>query len=185
MTFRPQFKQALGLLAKAIASMSRNGYEPPILVGGGAVEFYTGSAVTSGDFDLVTPHSSALEEALRSVGFVRISEPGFSSRSFMNRQLGFAVDVVSGILMDGRTDPEKTLVVEIDGTSLRIISIEDLIADRMGQAYSQMPPRRDMLDQASLLLQFAKSVDEMYLDRRIREETLESASLRELERYGK
>jgi hypothetical protein len=69
MPFRPEFREALWLLARAIADMTARGLEPPVLVGGAAVEFYTGGAVTSGDFDLVTPHRSALEEALRPHGF--------------------------------------------------------------------------------------------------------------------
>jgi hypothetical protein len=95
----------------------------------------------------------------------------------INERLGFAVQVVSGALMDGRTDLEKILVVDIGGAALRIIPVEDLIADRMGQAYSARPPRPDMLDQAFTLLQLAESVDETYLDRRIREETAGDADL--------
>lgn len=44
-------------------------------VGGGAVEFYTGSAVMTGDIDVTTPMQPELEEELHKLGFVRPSGP--------------------------------------------------------------------------------------------------------------
>ena len=134
MAFRPEFKEALGLLAKAAEVLVDQGLERPILVGGAAVEFYTASAVTSGDFDLVTPSQSAFENALESFGFVRIREPGMRIGGLIHPRLGLAVQVVSGQLMDGRTNKQKLLVVDMDGAALTIIPIEDLIADRVAQA---------------------------------------------------
>lgn len=64
--FRPEFREALGLLGKAVENMRRRGLTSPILVGGAAVEFYTGGAVTTGDFDcdanLATVEGWAREE---------------------------------------------------------------------------------------------------------------------------
>ena len=51
--FRPEFREALTWLGRAVENMRRQGLTPPILVGGAAVEFYTGRAVTTGDFDFV------------------------------------------------------------------------------------------------------------------------------------
>lgn len=184
MAFRPEFREALSLLARAIRALVDAGHEPPILVGGAAVEFFTGSAVTSGDFDLVTPYQGELEEALRPYGFERRREPGVLQTCLIHEELGFAVQVVSGLLMDGKACREKISIVEFDeGGILAVIPIEDLIADRMGQAYSVDPPREDMLDQAVKLLQLAEAIDETYLDRRIREETVGEAALETLRGY--
>jgi hypothetical protein len=53
-TYRPEFVAALALLAEAFEEVVVAGFERPVLVGGAAVEFYTGGAVASGDFDVVT-----------------------------------------------------------------------------------------------------------------------------------
>lgn len=63
------FKEALSLLAEAVAKVRSDGEVEPILVGGGAVEFYTAGGIISGDLDLVAPEVEPIEEALISVGF--------------------------------------------------------------------------------------------------------------------
>lgn len=55
LSFVPGSVTRLPLLSRAIGNMRRRGLTPPILVGGAAVEFCTGGAVTTGDFDFVTP----------------------------------------------------------------------------------------------------------------------------------
>ncbi|MEQ1936514.1 MAG: hypothetical protein ABL962_21905 [Fimbriimonadaceae bacterium] len=183
MVYRPEFREALDLLAKAIAEVTGQGVEPPILVGGGAVELYTGSEVVSGDFDFVTPHQRAFEDAFERAGFRRVMESGFLTRSLIHR-LGFGVQIVSGLLMDGKASLERIRVFEIvDGAKLWVIPAEDLIADRMGQAYSDTPPRGDMLDQAFGLMHLVSEIDESYLDRRICEETAGGANLATLKRW--
>jgi hypothetical protein len=47
--WRPEFLDALRMLARVSEGMAARGLPRPVLVGGGAVEFYTGSAVMTGD----------------------------------------------------------------------------------------------------------------------------------------
>jgi hypothetical protein len=47
--WRPEFLDALHMLARVSEGMAARGLPRPVLVGGGAVEFYTGSAVMTGD----------------------------------------------------------------------------------------------------------------------------------------
>lgn len=54
MPFRPEFQKALALLATAVRRLQARGLEGPILVGGAAVELFTGGQVMSGDFDFVS-----------------------------------------------------------------------------------------------------------------------------------
>jgi hypothetical protein len=94
--------------------------------------------------------------------------------------LKFGVQVVSGSLMDGRADGSKIQVVDVYSgckLKLRIIPVEDLIADRMAQALAGSRIREDMKSQAVSLYQFAERPDPQYLDRRIRDETANEASL--------
>jgi hypothetical protein len=46
--WRPEFLAALRLLARVSEAMAARGLPRPVLVGGGAVEFYTGSALMTG-----------------------------------------------------------------------------------------------------------------------------------------
>ena len=52
--YRPEFEAALRLFARASEAMHARGFQRPILVGGAAAEFYSQSAITTGDFDLCT-----------------------------------------------------------------------------------------------------------------------------------
>lgn len=73
--------------------------------------------------------------------------------------------------MDGHIDRDHILLVEDigDGSSFAIISVEDLIADRMGQYASGTA--KDRLDQARILFALHPAADLDYLERRIRQET--------------
>ncbi|MGE0260593.1 MAG: hypothetical protein AB7T18_17760 [Alphaproteobacteria bacterium] len=184
MPYRAQFTEALTLLARAIAKVTADGYEPPVLVGGAAVEFFTSGDIASGDFDLVTPHQNHLEEALLQFGFVRTWEAGELIGGVVHRELGFGVQIVSGHLMDGRAERWRVMVIEVEpGAPISLIPVEDLIAGRMAQAFAERPIRKDMLDQAVKLYTLAESVDEIYLDKRICEETVGDASLTHLKQY--
>ena len=63
--YRPAFAAALGLFARASEDMKALGFLPPVLVGGAAVEFYSGSTISTGDFDIVTARQDQFEDILR------------------------------------------------------------------------------------------------------------------------
>ena len=72
--------------------------------------------------------------------------------------------------MDGAFDRDTLVLVENTGAgAFVLISVEDLIADRVGQFASGSAP--DRLQQARTLFRLQTAVDRPYLDRRIREET--------------
>jgi hypothetical protein len=107
MPFRPEFIEALELLATAIDRLEARGLAPPVLVGGAAVELYTGGQVTSGDFDFVSPVQPEFFSELQKVGFERPRRAGWLTRSLWHPRLAFGVQVVSGSLMDGNADPAR------------------------------------------------------------------------------
>jgi hypothetical protein len=74
--YRPEFEAALRLFAQLSEAMVARGLRRPILVGGAAAEFYSQSALTTGDFDLCTHRQAELEEEMRKLGFVRPSGTG-------------------------------------------------------------------------------------------------------------
>lgn len=181
-TYRPEFIEALKLLAEAFDDVVAAGFERPIIVGGAAVEFYTGGAVTSGDFDVITAGQAELETALLNRGFQRPRGRGTLLRGVLHPQLGLGVEVVSGLLFDGASDKTRTRVVLLGTSEIRLPPVEDMIADRMGQFAAPASHDFAMLQQAILLYQVARlnleyPLDEAYLDHRIRQETLGSCNL--------
>lgn len=171
-TYRPEFTAALRLLARISDAMAARGLTRPILVGGAAAEFHSTSAITTGDFDLCTIRQAELEEEMQRVGFVRPSGAGQSLRGWIHPDLKLGFEIVADVPMDGNVDAAHIrLVRPIGETALfRIISVEDLIADRVGQYASGTA--RDRLDQARLLLALHPDADLDYLERRIREESM-------------
>lgn len=170
--WRPEFLDALRMLARLSEGLARRGLPRPVLVGGGAFEFYTGSAVMTGDIDVTSPVQPELEEELQKLGFVRPSGPGKSTRGWVHPDLGLGFEVVGNTPMGDSPDEPRTMILQIfkDEGRFRVLSVEDMIADRMGQYASGTA--RDLLAQAKLLYDLAGRVDEDYLERRIRTESM-------------
>lgn len=85
--YRPEFEAALRLFARVSESMAARGLSRPVLVGGAAVEYYSGSALMTGDFDICSPWQDALDEELQRIGFVRPSGPGQLARGWIHPKL--------------------------------------------------------------------------------------------------
>lgn len=169
--YRPEFEAALRLFAQVSEAMAARNLPRPVLVGGAAVEYYSGSALMTGDFDICTPWQDALDDELQRVGFVRPSGTGQLARGWIHPELKLGFEIVAAVPMDGHIDGDHILLVEDvgDRSSFAIISVEDLIADRMGQYASGTA--KDRLEQARILFALHPTADLDYLERRIRQET--------------
>ena len=168
--FRPEFEEALHLWARVSQSIEDMGFPPPILVGGAAAELYSGSAIATGDFDLVTPRIDILDRAMAEHGFVRPAGVGKLSRGWVHPHLRLGFEVVGSSMLDGLAERDRAMLFEVSsGDRLVVISIEDLIADRIGQFASGTAP--EMLIQAKMIFNLHKQLDMPYMDRRIRAET--------------
>ena len=177
--YRPEFEAALRILAQVSVAIDGKGFNPPVLVGGGAVEIYTQGAITTGDFDLVTGRQEELEQLLQQYGFVRPSGPGMAMRGWIHPGLALGFEVVSGTLLDGLADRDKVQVIAVgDAGSIAVIAPEDMIADRMGQWASGSAP--EMLGQARALFALCEGLDLAYMERRIREETANEHGIQDL-----
>ncbi len=178
--YRPEFKAALRLLASVSEAIVARGLPRPILVGGAAAEYYSGSAIATGDFDLCSPVQAELELEMQRHGFVKPSGPGTLTRGWIHPDFRLGFEIVANVPMDGSVDPAHILLIEdiAPGQSIAIISVEDLIADRMGQFASGTAP--DRIDQARLLLRLHPDADKAYLDRRIREESFGDHGIEDL-----
>lgn len=179
--YRLPFLAGLRLLGEAMRRLRERGAYQPTLVGGAAVELYTAGAVATGDFDLVTVAQAEFETVLAELGFERPGGRGRSLRGFIHSTLPMGVEVVGSSMMGGSADPLRRRRFTLDdGGEILVIGIEDLIADRMGQAAAASGGDPVMLGQARLLYATAETVDEAYLDARIQTESLGDYSLADL-----
>ena len=113
-------------------------------------------------------------------GFVRPKGAGLSLRGWIHPDLKLGFEVVGSRLLDGLADNDLLRVIEVgDHGAVAVISVEDLIADRMGQFASGSA--NEMLDQAKALFKLSKGLDRDYMDRRIREETAQDYGVQDLE----
>jgi hypothetical protein len=179
-TYRPEFETALKVFAEVSELIEASGFMRPVLVGGAAVEFFSGSAIATGDFDVVTGRQDVFEQALVSHGFVRPAGPGHSFTGWVHPDLRLGFEVVGATLLDGKAERDRVLLVDMAHRQrFAVIAVEDLIADRMGQYSSGAAP--EMLGQARTLFSLYQEADLSYLDRRIREETLNDYGLADLQ----
>ena len=183
MMYRKVYIEALRLLSRAFDIAERRGAPRPVIVGGSAVEFYTGGAITSGDFDLVAAREEIVGEALVEIGFRREDRRGVRLGGFYHPESLIGVEFVTGPLFEGRTDADRLQLVVVDEASdAKVIfpPLEDMIADRLGQHASDPRGRDDMLEQARLLASLAENLDMAYLRRRVAEEGADPAILENL-----
>jgi hypothetical protein len=182
--YRPEFEAALRLLAQVSEAMHRRGFQRPVLVGGAAAEFWSGSAINTGDFDLCTLRQAELEQEMQRHGFVRPKGAGQMLKGWVHPDLKLGFEVVADVPMDGNVDAAHIRLIQPIGEAalFRVISVEDLIADRMGQYASGTAA--DRLEQARILFQLHPEADLVYLERRIREETMGDHGIESVQSEG-
>jgi hypothetical protein len=102
-------------------------------------------------------------------------------KGLIHPDLGLGFEVVAEVPMDGSVDADHIRLVQPDGETalFRVISVEDLIADRMGQYASGTAA--DRLEQARVLFALHSDLDMAYLDRRIREESMGDYGVEDVE----
>ena len=105
-----------------IQSLSDNQGDAPVLVGGAAVELYTLGAYTTGDVDLVGSVTPEVTRAFEGAGFER------HGRHWIHESAQVFIEFPGTAL-----DPEEEATwIELEGQRVRIISVEDLLVDRLG-----------------------------------------------------
>jgi hypothetical protein len=136
---------------RVLAEINRRSKEKPVLVGGGAVEFYSGGHFVTGDMDLCA-RTAALAEVLRDMGFRKEGMYFIRGKLFIH---------VLGPGFKGRSDE----VAIGKGLSIRVISLEDLIIDRLNSC-KWWKHAVDCEQALYLLNTYAEQLDYGYLEER-------------------
>ena len=110
---------ALGLLTKELAKHDI----VPILVGGGALEFYTAGGYATTGMDLALPSCSEVRAAFEKLGFKREGRYWYHAE----HDLLFEAPAPSGL--PGEDAPRTE--TEIEGLRVVVVGIEDLLIDRL------------------------------------------------------
>jgi hypothetical protein len=108
-------------LTQWVQSLFEPDLDIPILVGGGAVELYTGGAYTTGDLDFVGNVPTSVSKALTTAGFTR------EGRHWIHEEGGIFLEFPSSALDAGAI----AAFIEVASAKVLIISPEDLIVDRL------------------------------------------------------
>lgn len=93
----------------------------PIVVGGAAVEFFTGGEYATGDLDLIAPEGRELAVIMSALGFEK------RGKSWTHEARSIFVEFPSPVLRAG----EEWIVCRTHGVDVRIVSAEDLVVERM------------------------------------------------------
>lgn len=109
----------VALLSKAFKA---EGWPPPVVVGGHAVEFYSAGGYATADIDLVCP-SEPLDAILPGWGFVR------SGRHWLNEELALVVEAPAAFLGPGQR--ERATLIRVAEGEVLVLSLEDLVIDRL------------------------------------------------------
>ena len=174
MPLPPDYLAALEALAHAFADYRSRTGNDAILVGGAAAAIHTAGLFPSGDFDVVAANDAAFEEAMLAQGFEKESRARYLQMGFFHpRHPAYGFQQVSGSLFDGQSDLKRLIFLTIgrgEGVSVAIPSIEDMIADRLGQHAVFGPSDDSRLRQALALFQLKSDFDVQYLRHRIETE---------------
>ena len=119
-------------LAAAISGGFEERGVPAVLVGGTVVEFYTAGGYTTADIDMVLPplERKEIETVMEELGLVRTGD----YRHWSHPQIPFPVEFPPGPLQIGQLVVEELNEIEIEGTKLKILKVEDILLDRMVMA---------------------------------------------------
>jgi len=145
----------------------RRGGKQPIIVGGQAVEIYTQGSYTTGDIDIKASREMT-DAILKAWGFVK------AGRTWINKELDIYVDWLGSSLEEGEEAEKRVSIIKVtDQLDIRVISIEDLVIDRLG-AFKWWGDT-DSLLWAKVLIGVKKSIDrldESYLFERAKKTNL-------------
>jgi hypothetical protein len=151
----------LGVVTRALES---DGVAAPILVGGGAVDFYTLGGYATQDIDVVIAARDKLDAVLRELGFSK--ERG--QRHWYSPDLDVAIEAQDDTLAGSL---ERVAVVDVDDLQVQVIGIEDLIMDRLrGYVHWQSISDREWAGRLTALHE--ASIDWEYLNYRAKTEGL-------------
>ena len=151
-------------LAEWLQNLYRTTEAPPVLVGGSAVELYTGGAYVTGDMDFVGTVPAPVGKALSDAGFTR------HGRHWIHEEGKVFLEFPSASL----SSSEKAVERLFHGHRILIVSPEDLLADRLS-AWKHWESELDGVNAYLLYRALVKDLDHGRIKNRCYEEDVYDA----------
>ena len=158
---------ALGLLTRRLAEHDI----VPVLVGGGALEFYTAGGYATTDMDLALPSASEVDAAFAELGFER------EGRYWYQTELDLLFEAPATAGLPGEDAPRTE--TEVEGLPVVVIGIEDLLIDRL-RAWVHWRSEEDGRWARRLALLYRHRVDWRYVLERAGKDPAEARAAEQL-----
>ncbi len=144
----------VGLITKLLEEKGKN---PPVVIGGCALSYYSREVYFTSDIDLAYADREALDEILRGIGFQK------RGRYWVHEELKMAIEAPASNL------PEEEAPVEIvelgEGLRCIILGIEDLLIDRLN-ACKHWKSEIDCEMVELLIYRYDQDLDWSYLEKK-------------------
>lgn len=137
-----------------------------VIVGGEAIDIWTGGTFASADIDLLVQSKKITEKLLNKFGFEKQG-----NTLWLNKDLAIVIHVIESSYSG---DSSKLKTMRIGKYELQIASPEYLIKDRLCSfKFWKDNPQSDMEKTVALLRIFSDSIDNSYLNRLAKENDIE------------
>jgi len=133
----------------------------PVIVGGFALEFYSTGGYATGDIDLIYPDHELCGAKLTEWGFKK------EGRHWISEEFDLFVEAPGSFLPE--EEQKRVTTVEIEGMTVCIIGVEDLIVDRLN-AFVHWKSTDDGYWARELIYIYLETMDLDYLRGRCRDE---------------
>ena len=158
------FKRRMFFLGFLTAKLKENSVNA-ILVGGEAIDIYTGGTFATSDIDLLVDNKTITEKFLNKFEFGKKA-----NTLWFNSDLNIVVQVIPESYSG---DPDRLRKFNVKGYELKVAAPEDLIQNRLYSAkFWKNNPQRDMEESIALLRIFADSIDNSYLNKLAKEHNI-------------
>ena len=132
----------------------------PIVVGGTAEEYWTGDEYAPTDLDLIPGPSDADERVIRGLGFKR------EGRHWVRHD----IPIVTEFPYDESLEVRRTSEITVGGAVIKVIGVDDLYLDRLGQSTMAMNIRdQHFASLMAIALTNWDNLDWVYIGERIAE----------------
>lgn len=150
-------KRQLLMVALITYLLEQKGKNPPVIIGGCALSYYSREIYFTADIDLAYADREALDSVLKDIGFLK------EGRYWVNEELKMAIEAPAPVLI-GEDSPIE-IVEFAEGLQCRIIGIEDLIIDRMNACkYWKSEIDCEMME--LLIKKYTEELDWTYLEKK-------------------
>jgi len=164
--WRDSFVGALRLLGQAVTRLPF-GVPDPILGGASAVALYTGDLWPVGELQVIAADTRPLTAELFAAGFRWTQRPLFLGRGLWHPQLQIGADVIEDHALLASAEALNVLSVTVDWplaarvggelASIKVIGIEDLIAEQAADWLARRMPTGEVATKSRVLVTLAQS----------------------------